>query len=82
MIPHRAGLRYTFLHMEPNLDARFTALEEKINSIYISVEKTRKYFLWTLITSVVLFVLPVIGIALVLPSFMTNYVGSIDSLSQ
>jgi type IV secretory pathway component VirB8 len=68
--------------MEPNLDARFTALEEKINSIYISVEKTRKYFLWTLITSVVLFVLPVIGIALVLPSFMTNYVGSIDSLSQ
>ena len=68
--------------MEPNLEPRLTALEEKVDKIYISVEKTRKYFLWTMITSVVLFVLPVIGIALVLPSFMTNYVGSIQSLSQ
>ncbi len=68
--------------MEPNLEARFTALEEKIEKIYVSVEKTRKYFLWTLITSVVLVVLPAIGLAFALPSFMTNYVGSIQTLEQ
>lgn len=68
--------------MEPNIEARLAALEEKVDKIYISTEKTRKYFFWTLITSVVLFVLPVIGIAFVLPSFLTNYVGSIETLSQ
>lgn len=75
-------VRYTLLHMDPNLETRIAIMEEKVDKIYVSVEKTRKYFLWTLITSVVLFVLPLIGIAFALPSFMTNYVGSIQSLSQ
>lgn len=54
--------------------------EEKINKIYASVEKTRKYFLWTLIITIALFVLPLIGMLFVLPSFMTNYVGQFGSL--
>ena len=76
----RKSLRYTCRHMEPNIDARLTALEQKTDAIYASVEKTRKYFLFTMITSVVLFVLPLIGVMLVLPSFMANYVGSIEGL--
>ncbi|HEV7121485.1 MAG TPA: hypothetical protein VGN56_01510 [Candidatus Paceibacterota bacterium] len=68
--------------MDQNLETRIAIMEEKVDKIYVSVEKTRKYFLWTLITSVVLFVLPLIGIAFALPAFMTNYVGSIDTLSQ
>lgn len=82
MIPHVISVRYTFFHMEPNTEARFAVLEEKIDKIYVSVEKTRKYFLWTLITSVVLFVLPLIGIVLVLPSFMTSYIDPLQTLSQ
>jgi type IV secretory pathway component VirB8 len=57
-------------------------LEEKIDKIYVSVEKTRKYFMWTMIITLVVLVLPVIGLAIALPSFMSNYVDQIQLLSQ
>ncbi len=68
--------------MEPNLAQKLAELEQKINSIYVSVEKTRKYFLWTMILTVALFVLPLIGLAFAIPSFLHNYVGQIQTLSQ
>ncbi len=52
---------------------RIMAMEQKINAIYTSVEKSRKYFKWTLIITVVLFVLPLIGLALAIPAFMSQY---------
>ena len=61
-------------------EQRLTALETKIDAIYISVEKIRRYFMWTLIISTVLFVLPLIGLAIALPAFMTNYVGQVQNL--
>lgn len=67
--------------MEPALEARLAALEQKVDAIYVSTEKTRKYFLWTLIISVALFVLPLIGVVLVAPAFINSYVGSIDALT-
>ena len=63
-------------------EQKIERLEQKINAIYISVEKTRKYFLWTGIITVALIVLPLLAMMFVLPSFVTNYVGSIESLSQ
>ncbi len=59
---------------------RLVALEAKIDAIYVSVEKTRKYFMWTLIITVALFVLPLIGLAFAIPAFMNNYVGSLQGL--
>jgi len=63
-----------------NNDKKIIELEEKINKIYISVEKTRKYFLWTGIITIAVIVLPLIALMFVLPSFMTNYVGSLQGL--
>jgi type IV secretory pathway component VirB8 len=68
--------------MNPDYEQKFEALEEKINKIYVSVEKTRKYFLWTLIISVALFVLPAIGLAFAIPAFLNNYVAPLQSLSN
>ena len=68
--------------MDPEFSQRFAVLEERVEKIYISVEKTRKYFLWTLIISVALFILPAIGLAFAIPAFMTNYVNPIQNLSQ
>ena len=59
---------------------RLAELEAKIDAIYISVEKTRKYFMWTLIISVALFVLPLIGLVFAIPAFMNNYVGSLQGI--
>jgi type IV secretory pathway component VirB8 len=65
-----------------NPDQQLQQLEEKIDKIYASVEKTRKYFLWTLIISVALVVLPAIGLAFAVPAFLNNYVGSLKSISN
>jgi len=71
--------------MEPNAVATAQKIEEldkKIDAIYKSVEKTRKYFLWTLIISVALFVLPLIGLMFAIPSFLQNYVGNINNIGS
>jgi hypothetical protein len=68
--------------MDPELTARFAALEDKVDKIYVSVEKTRKYFFWTMIISVALVVLPAIGLAFALPAFLSSYTGSINSYSS
>jgi hypothetical protein len=59
--------------MEPELTQRLAALEEKVDKMYASVEKLRKYFLWTGIITVALFVLPLIGLAFAIPSFLNTY---------
>ena len=67
--------------MEPT-EQKLSTLEQKIDAVYVSVEKTRKYFQWTMIISVVLFVLPLVGLALALPAFMNNYVGTLKALGM
>ncbi|KND50042.1 MAG: hypothetical protein AB203_03575 [Parcubacteria bacterium C7867-008] len=67
--------------MDPVLEARLTTLEQKIDAVYVSTEKTRKYFMWTMIISIVLFVLPLIGAALLVPTFLSSYTSSIDALT-
>ena len=53
-------------------------INKKVEAVYLSVEKTRKYFKWTMIITVAFFVIPLIGLLFALPSFMTNYVGGIN----
>ncbi len=47
-------------------------VNKKVDAIYSSVERTRKYFLWTLIISVVLFVLPLLGLVFLIPTFISS----------
>ena len=46
--------------------------EKKIDAIYISVEKTRKYFMWTFIATLVTFVLPLVAILVMMPFLMSS----------
>ena len=59
--------------MEQDTNKKLAELEEKIEKIYISVEKTRKYFFWTMIITIVLFTLPAIGLVFAIPSFLNSY---------
>jgi hypothetical protein len=70
--------------MEPELSQRIAVLEQKIDAVSSSVEKIRKYFLWTGIVTLALFILPLIGLAFAIPSFLTSYsqIGNIDTLTQ
>lgn len=65
-----------------DIDSKIDALSQKIDAVYVSVEKTRNYLKWTLIGTVVAFVLPLAVALFAVPAFLTQYTSSIDSLIQ
>lgn len=56
--------------MDEDILKKLEEQAKKIDRIFVSVEKTRKYFLWTLILSLVFFLLPLIGLAFAIPFFL------------
>jgi hypothetical protein len=58
---------------DQELRQKFDTLEQKIDATFRSAEKTRKYILWTIIITVALFVLPLIGLLFAIPSFVSTY---------
>jgi len=66
--------------MEEETRKRLDTQDELLGQIYVSVEKTRKYFLWTLITSLVLFILPLVGLMFVIPQFLSTYSQALGGL--
>lgn len=64
--------------MDEETKRRLDAQDEILEKIYSSAEKTRKYFLWTLILSAVLFVLPLIGLLFVIPKFLSVYTSGLE----
>ena len=59
--------------MDDELRARLDAQDQAIAAIYASAEKSRKYFLWTLIITIVTIVLPIIGMLFAIPMLMNAY---------
>lgn len=62
------------------LEARLLASEEKINAIYESVRKMQQYFKWTLIITIVLFILPLIVMIFAIPYIIDMYSGLYEGL--
>ena len=65
--------------MQEDIVARLNAQDELLGKIYKSSEKTRKYFMWTLIGTAVMFILPLIGLAFAIPTFLNNYMGTLGN---
>lgn len=57
---------------------KLAELEAKVDAVYKSAEKTRKYFLLTLVLSVVLFVLPLVGLIFIIPQFLSAIGPNMD----
>ncbi len=68
--------------MDTELSQRLALIEEKVEKIYVSVERTRNYFKWTLILSIAVVVIPGILLAFAIPAFLSNYLGPLQSLTQ
>ena len=66
--------------MEEEIKNRLDAQDELLKKIYVSAEKTRKYLFWTLIVSLVVFVLPLIAMVFVLPQFLNSYLPTLNGL--
>lgn len=63
-----------------NLKNKIEEQAVKIDAIYKSLEKIRKYFLIMTWVTVVVIVLPIIALIFVIPMFLGSYVDSLSGL--
>ncbi len=61
--------------MDEEIKKQLDHQDELLNKIFISTEKTRKYFLASLIITVVMIFLPLIGLLFAIPQFLKMYSG-------
>ncbi|HBI17090.1 MAG: hypothetical protein UR60_C0021G0010 [Candidatus Moranbacteria bacterium GW2011_GWF2_34_56] len=66
--------------MEEKILKKMEEQDKKIDAIWVSVEKTRKYFLFTMITSILMFVLPLIGLIIAIPLMLGALSKSMEGL--
>ncbi|HEX9722086.1 MAG TPA: hypothetical protein VGA53_02375 [Candidatus Paceibacterota bacterium] len=59
--------------MDEETAQKLADMDKKLDNIYKSAEKTRKYFLWTMIISVVVIVLPLAALLFILPAAFSLY---------
>lgn len=63
------------LSMQPSLEEQLQKQEAKLDAIFVSVEKTRKYFQLVMWVSLAMVVLPLIGMVMIIPSLMSSLAG-------
>jgi len=63
------------------LQQKIVEQDKKLDAIYESVEKTRKYFQITLWITVIMFILPLIGLIFIIPSVIGTYTEALDSIA-
>ena len=66
--------------MENEIIEKIKEHDAKLDAIWGSVEKTRKYFLVMMWISIAVVVLPLIGLVFVVPMFINTYMGALDGL--
>lgn len=66
--------------MDQELEVRLTAQDEMLAKIYDSAERTRKYFLATMIMTLVFFLLPLVGLMFAVPFFLSTYTQAMEGL--
>jgi hypothetical protein len=56
--------------MENEILEKIKEQDGKLDEIYKSVERMRKYFMWTLIVTIATIVLPLIALIVIIPWFL------------
>lgn len=62
--------------MEKDIEKRLDLQDQALEKMYNSVEKTRKYFMWTLIISGLMFLIPLFILIFILPGFINGYIST------
>lgn len=57
--------------MDQEIAQKLAEQDKKLDLIYASIEKMRKYFLWTMIITIATIVLPIIALIAVIPWFLS-----------
>lgn len=64
--------------MDQEIKNKLDEQSVKIDAIFLSVEKSRKYFLVTMWVTVLTIVLPMIGLLFFAPSFVNSYSSALN----
>lgn len=62
-------------YMEPDLSQKLALLETKLDESVKLVRQMRQYFLWTLVITVLVVLLPLVGLFIAIPQFLDFYSG-------
>jgi hypothetical protein len=57
--------------MDQEIAQKLAEQDKKLDLIYASIEKMRKYFLWTMLITIATIVLPIIALIAVIPWFLS-----------
>jgi F0F1-type ATP synthase membrane subunit c/vacuolar-type H+-ATPase subunit K len=66
--------------MDEELKQKLAEQDATLEAIYRSAEKTRKYFLFVIWASIIVVVLPLIGLVFAIPKFLSVYLGAFGGL--
>jgi hypothetical protein len=66
--------------IDPELEAKLEEISTKAVLAYQAAEKVRKYLVWTAVITVVLVVLPLIGLVFAIPFFINSYTTTLNGL--
>ncbi len=65
--------------IDPELSAKLDAIAAKADAAYKAAESTRKYLFWTGVVTIALIVIPLIGLAFVVPNFINTYSSTLNA---
>lgn len=66
--------------IDPELSAKLDEIGAKAERAYQAAETVRKYLFWTGIITIILIIVPAIGLAFAIPSFLSSYATTLSSL--
>ena len=58
--------------MDQDIATKLAEQDKKLDAIFRSTERTRKIFTWTLWITVIMIVLPLIGLVFIIPVFINT----------
>lgn len=64
--------------LDPELLAKLDEIGAKVDQAYRAAEAARKYLFWTGVITVAFIVLPLIGLALIIPRFIGSYTTALN----
>lgn len=65
---------------QETIQEQLVAQQQALAKIYQSIEQVRKYLWWSVVGTVVTFIVPMIILAFLLPKFMNQYLSTINGL--
>ncbi len=66
--------------MDQDIQKKIEELSAKVDAVFASVEKIRRYFQIIMWVTVLMVVLPLVALIFVIPAFINSYTSSLEGL--